>query len=536
MAAEVNYQQGSLSSDEDGDDFDEEADDDFAAAGVTQDLFSNATFPDPRACLANAKKTHGVDFKKIVCDNKMDCFDFFKLVNFIRENGTKAGDVESIVKSNKAWKDEKYLRPALPDDPLLQLGMDIDDGCFMNDAVDNDVDDDMPALEEDGMEVSKDPSDFEAMKRAMEQLREELQRKDEAIAQLMRDVGVMRNTAQALVDGAPERRRTSSGTGEGTVSRRDESYAGSYAHFGIHHEMLSDRVRTESYRDAIQHADSPVAGARVLDLGCGTGILSMFSARSGASSVVGVDMSDIVHQAMDIVRENGLEDRVRLVKGRLEDVHELDGEKFDVIVSEWMGYFLLYEGMLDSVIAARKRYLAPGGRVLPNRCTMHLVAVSDLRRYDETVTFWSDVYGFKMSCMRQPSLVEASVEVAPRESVVSPAALIRDLDMEKCEVADTEFEAGFELTIERDCEVTAVAGYFDTFFDLRNGSQVTFTTGPHGTATHWKQTIFYLKEKVKAVHGQVIRGKILVRRPHEDARSLRVRLTLDGKEQEYTVE
>ena len=45
-----------------------------------------------------------------------------------------------------------------------------------------------------------------------------------------------------------------------------------------------------------------LAGQRVLDIGCGTGILSMFAAQAGASNVVGVDCSDIIYQAMDIVR------------------------------------------------------------------------------------------------------------------------------------------------------------------------------------------------------------------------------------------
>ena len=58
-------------------------------------------------------------------------------------------------------------------------------------------------------------------------------------------------------------------------------------------------------------------------------------------------------KAMDIVRENGLTDKIELHKGRLEDLTELKGKKFDIIVSEWMGYFLLFEGMLDSVIEAR---------------------------------------------------------------------------------------------------------------------------------------------------------------------------------------
>ena len=43
-------------------------------------------------------------------------------------------------------------------------------------------------------------------------------------------------------------------------------------------------------------------GKVVLDVGCGTGILSIFAVQAGASQVIGVDQSDIVYQAMDIVR------------------------------------------------------------------------------------------------------------------------------------------------------------------------------------------------------------------------------------------
>ena len=74
-----------------------------------------------------------------------------------------------------------------------------------------------------------------------------------------------------------------------------------------------------------------------------------------------------------------------------------------------MGYFLLYEGMLDSVIAARDKYLSTGGLILPNDCFMHLFAISDEDRYAKTIDFCQDVYCFKMSSMKESVLIEASV-------------------------------------------------------------------------------------------------------------------------------
>jgi protein arginine N-methyltransferase 3 len=320
---------------------------------------------------------------------------------------------------------------------------------------------------------------------------------------------------------------------EARTVEEDHSYFESYAHYSIHYEMLSDHTRTSSYRTALLDNPGRLSDALVLDIGCGTGILSMFAAQAGAKAVVGVDCSDIIYQAMDIVRENGLEGKVSLVKGRLEET-QLPHEKFDIIVSEWMGYFLLFEGMLDSVLAARDKYLAPGGMVLPSRCSIHLAALSDVDRYNGLVDFWGDVYGFKMSCMRNPILEEASVEVVPLEHVVSNSVQVLDLDINKCTVADSEFDSEFVFDITRDSDLTAVIGYFDTFFELEK--PVMFSTGPQSTPTHWKQTVFYLPEKIPVVKGQRMQGRIVCKRMVTDARSIKVSLVLDGKTYRYTVD
>lgn len=78
----------------------------------------------------------------------------------------------------------------------------------------------------------------------------------------------------------------------------------------------------------------------------------MFAAVSGASKVFSLEMADIAYDCIDIVRENGLDKTITVLKGKAEEQTEKIG-KCDVIISEWMGYCLLYEGMLDSVIRVR---------------------------------------------------------------------------------------------------------------------------------------------------------------------------------------
>ena len=131
---------------------------------------------------------------------------------------------------------------------------------------------------------------------------------------------------------------------------------------------------------------------RVLDVGCGTGILSLFAARSGAKRVFAVDASEIALKAEQIVKANGYEEVVTVIRGKVEDIQLPDGiEKVDIIISEWMGYALLYESMLDSVLRARDRFQPKV--MAPSQCQMMLALCDGDEVYKERIEFWNDVYG-----------------------------------------------------------------------------------------------------------------------------------------------
>lgn len=98
--------------------------------------------------------------------------------------------------------------------------------------------------------------------------------------------------------------------------------------------------------------------------------------KAGAKHVIGVDMSTIIDKAKEIVEANGMSDKITLLQGKMEEV-VLPFPQVDIIISEWMGYFLLYESMLDTVLYARDKYLAPGGLIFPDKATIFLAGIED---------------------------------------------------------------------------------------------------------------------------------------------------------------
>ena len=152
---------------------------------------------------------------------------------------------------------------------------------------------------------------------------------------------------------------------------RDKLYFEGYSKVDIHQQMIGDTVRTEAYKEAIFES---VAGRVVIDVGAGTGILSIFAAEAGAKYVYAIEASDIVKVCRDQVRSKGLSSKIEIIHAKAEEVPWLQ-KTADVIVSEWIGYFLLFERMLPSVLATRDTHLKKDGIMIPRRSKMMIAGV-----------------------------------------------------------------------------------------------------------------------------------------------------------------
>jgi predicted RNA methylase len=124
----------------------------------------------------------------------------------------------------------------------------------------------------------------------------------------------------------------------------------------------------KAYTQAIQEL---CRGKTVIDVGAGTGALSIIAARSGAIKGYAIEASRIADQAKEIISASGMGKPIVLINELAENV-EIPDLKVDIILSEWMGYFLIKERMLPFVTGIRDKYLSPNGVMVPRQALLYI--------------------------------------------------------------------------------------------------------------------------------------------------------------------
>lgn len=315
----------------------------------------------------------------------------------------------------------------------------------------------------------------------------------------------------------------------GTDQTSADYYFDSYSHFGIHEEMLKDIVRTKTYQNVIYQNSFLFKDKIVLDVGAGTGILSLFCAKAGAKHVYAVECSEMASMAKEIVQKNGFSNVITVLKGKIEEM-VLPVTHVDIIISEWMGYFLLFENMLNTVLYARDKWLVNDGIVLPDRASLYLTAIEDAEYKEDKIEFWNNVYGFDMSCIKKQSMMEPLVDTVDQNQIVTNCQLLKMMDISKMAPGDASFTAPFKLVAERDDYIHALVAYFDVSF-TKCHKLMGFSTGPRSKTTHWKQTVLYLEDVLTICEGEAVVGSMTVEPNKKNPRDIEIMLkySLNGR-------
>ena len=262
-----------------------------------------------------------------------------------------------------------------------------------------------------------------------------------------------------------------------------------------HLSMLVDDVRTGAYGQAISRVVK--AGDIVVDVGCGSGILSLMARRAGAKHVYAIESEAVIEMAKLVAAKNGYQDKITFFNDVSFNV-ELP-EKADVIVTETLGTFGFEEGILGSLTDARDRFLKPGGKLIPHSLELFLVPVEMPQFYEHVVDFWvNGCQGFDFSPIRELTvnnfhplkLHEGTFLADPTrtEPIVFPETKLAEIDTK------------FSVYASRRGRCHGFAGWFNA--DLLSGLRI--SNGPTDKASHWGLSFFPLEKPVTVDRGNRI--------------------------------
>jgi len=288
----------------------------------------------------------------------------------------------------------------------------------------------------------------------------------------------------------------------------------------FHDLMLDDQLRMNAYRKAIGEVVRP--GDMVIDLGTGTGILAQWALDAGAANVIGIEMNaTVLARAVERMNKAGYSDRFIPIHKRSYDVHvDLSAH---VLISEIIGNMADNENFQPVLADAIRRFLAPGGRVLPLSVSSFIAPVAAPKAHAALragkVASLAPLYDIQR-------LYAARKIGSPFDiyyDCILPAELYLDAPHLLCRYDDGWSQAptyGRELTFDLTAD-GALTG-FKVYFVAALSSQTTLDISSGdiaggGTSDSWKHAYLPIQTPIDVRSGDVLHLTFSRRYPNGDA-------------------
>jgi predicted RNA methylase len=243
-----------------------------------------------------------------------------------------------------------------------------------------------------------------------------------------------------------------------------------------HWRMLNDQHRNVVYQRAISAAVTK--GCTVVDIGAGTGLLSIMAAKAGAGHVVAIEMNGaLCNVAAKVAAANDVSDVVEVVHGHSSSLDI--AEPVDLIITELVDSGLLGEKIIPVLLGARRLLKKPTGKIIPSHAKVHicLIESSAIRARTKRAGF----------TLEEEYTCENLAEIDCHTLTVPAEVLEIDLAPPNWQPIKTTSHL---LDVVRSGRVDAVCVWFDLFLD-RCGNHVISSIGREGNSSSgWDHAIF----------------------------------------------
>jgi protein arginine N-methyltransferase 1 len=148
--------------------------------------------------------------------------------------------------------------------------------------------------------------------------------------------------------------------------------------------MIADRVRVEAYVQALRKTVRD--GSVVVEIGTGPGVFAVLACQLGASRVYAIEPSEIIQVAREVATANGCADKIEFYEALSNDVTL--PTRADIIFCDLRGVLPLLERHIPTIVDARRRFLSPGGVLIPRKDTLWAAIVEAPKTFNELVDPW----------------------------------------------------------------------------------------------------------------------------------------------------
>ncbi len=269
-----------------------------------------------------------------------------------------------------------------------------------------------------------------------------------------------------------------------------------------HIPMMNDLQRNSAYLKAINQAMK--SGMIALEIGTGSGLLSMMAVDAGANRVITCEADKIIAEtAKKIISQNNYSEKISVLSKKSTEltIGSDIPRKVDIILSEILSSEFVGEGVIQTMIDANRRLIKEDGKMIPEsgEILVTLLSESDKAKEDNIIT---NQFGYELSDFNN-ILQKKKANILKEKpffkcSIESPFSF-NFYDIETL----VEQESLFEIEVLEDCTCLGII----TWLKLNLYGDIVFENKPSDLGSGWVNPIYFFEEPLSVSAGQKVRLK-----------------------------